>query len=171
MALEVKNLPANAGDTRNSGSIPGSGRSPGGGDGNPLQYSCLGNPMDRALSLVGYSPWGRKRIRSSWPRTKHTQADSEDRFQVQIAIFHSSFLILALWPHPGSKIRQRIIKNTRRVSWRSCKTSGVGPPQPALATSPNSKTEKKGQGSPHTPLTASPNSPHLKSLMKGQMAR
>ena len=63
MALEVKNLPANAGDTGNSGSIPGSGRSPGGGDGNPLQYSRLGNPTDRALSLVGYSPWGRKRIR------------------------------------------------------------------------------------------------------------
>ena len=40
----VKNLPANAGD---SGSIPGSGRSPGEGNGNPLQYSCLGNPMDR----------------------------------------------------------------------------------------------------------------------------
>ena len=43
----VKNLPANAGDVRDSGSIPGSGRSPGGGHGNPLQYSCLENPMDR----------------------------------------------------------------------------------------------------------------------------
>ena len=40
----VKNLPANAQDAR---LIPGSGRSPGGGNGNPLQYSCLGNPMDR----------------------------------------------------------------------------------------------------------------------------
>ena len=40
----VKTLPANAGDV---GSIPGLGRSPGGGNGNPLQYSCLGNPMDR----------------------------------------------------------------------------------------------------------------------------
>ena len=40
----VKNLPANSGDT---GSIPESGRFPGGGNGNPLQYSCLGNPMDR----------------------------------------------------------------------------------------------------------------------------
>ena len=43
----VKNLPARAGDLRDSGSIPGSGRSPGGGDGNPLQYSCLENHMDR----------------------------------------------------------------------------------------------------------------------------
>ena len=43
----VKDLPASAGATRNMGSIPGSGRSPGGGHGNPLQCPCLGNPMDR----------------------------------------------------------------------------------------------------------------------------
>ena len=43
----VKNLPADAGDTRDAGSIPGLGGSPGGGHGNPLQYSCLENPMDR----------------------------------------------------------------------------------------------------------------------------
>ena len=47
MALVVKNPPANAGDIRDVGSIPGPGRSPGGGHGNPLQYSCLENPMDR----------------------------------------------------------------------------------------------------------------------------
>ena len=43
----VKNLPATAEDIRDVGSIPGLGRSPGEGNGNPLQYSCLGNPMDR----------------------------------------------------------------------------------------------------------------------------
>ena len=43
----VKNLPASAGDAREAGSIPGSGRSPGGGNGNPLQYSWLENLMDR----------------------------------------------------------------------------------------------------------------------------
>ena len=43
----VKNLPANTGDARDTDSIPGSGRSPGGGNDNPLQYSCLENPMDR----------------------------------------------------------------------------------------------------------------------------
>ena len=47
MVLLVKNSPANAGDVRNMGSIPGSGRSPRGRHGNPLQYSCLGNPSDR----------------------------------------------------------------------------------------------------------------------------
>ena len=43
----LKNQPANAGDIRDAGSIPGSGRSPGRGHGNPLQYSCLENHMDR----------------------------------------------------------------------------------------------------------------------------
>ena len=42
----VKKLPANAGETRDMGSVPGSGRSPGGGNSNPLQYSWLENPMD-----------------------------------------------------------------------------------------------------------------------------
>ena len=48
----VKNLPTNAGGARDSGSIPGSGRSPGGGYDNPLQYSCLENPMDRGTWWV-----------------------------------------------------------------------------------------------------------------------
>ena len=47
IALVVKILPANAGDARDSSSIPGWGRSPGEGKGNPLQYSCLENSMDR----------------------------------------------------------------------------------------------------------------------------
>ena len=45
--LVVKNPPANRGDRRDQGLIPGSGRSPGGGNGNPLQYSFLENPIDR----------------------------------------------------------------------------------------------------------------------------
>ena len=55
----VKNLTANPGDIRDLGSIPGLGRSPRGGNGNPLQYSCLENSMDKK-SLMGYSPWGHK---------------------------------------------------------------------------------------------------------------
>ena len=46
VALVVKNPPAIAGDVRDVGSVPGLGRSPGGGHGNLLQYSCLRNPMD-----------------------------------------------------------------------------------------------------------------------------
>ena len=59
---EVKNPPANAG---NVGSIPGSGRSPGEGNGNPLQYSCLRNPMDRG----------------AWQATVHGVAKESDMTQ------------------------------------------------------------------------------------------
>ena len=61
MALVVKNLPANAGDIRDLGSILGSGRSPGGGHGNPLQYSCLEKTHGQR-SLAGYSH-GVQRVR------------------------------------------------------------------------------------------------------------
>ena len=53
----LNNSPVSAGDIRDMGWIPGLGRSPGGGHGNPLQYSCLQNPHGQT-SLAGYSPWG-----------------------------------------------------------------------------------------------------------------
>ena len=59
MVLEIKKLPAN--DRGDAGSIPRSRRSPGGGHGNPLQYSCLENPHGQR-SLAGYSPWGHKEL-------------------------------------------------------------------------------------------------------------
>ena len=55
VVLVVKNPPANAGDVTDTSSIPGSGRTPGKGNGNPLQFSCLENPMNRR-SLAGYNP-------------------------------------------------------------------------------------------------------------------
>ena len=67
MALVVKNLPtnANAGDVRDTGLIPGLGRSPGEGNGNPLQFSCLENPMDRG----------------AWWATVHRVAKSQTRLK------------------------------------------------------------------------------------------
>ena len=59
-ALVVKNPPANAGDVRDVGLTPGSGRSPAGGDDNPLQYLCLENPMDR--EACGCSPVGHREM-------------------------------------------------------------------------------------------------------------
>ena len=61
MTLLVKNPPANAGDIRDAATIPGSERSPGGGDGNLLQYFCLENPMDRG----------------AWHATVHGVAESD----------------------------------------------------------------------------------------------
>jgi len=60
VALVVKNPPANAGDIRDLVSVPGSGRSPGGGHGNPFQYFRLENPMDREES---YSSKGCKELK------------------------------------------------------------------------------------------------------------
>ena len=75
VALVVKNPPANTGDVRDEGSIPWSGRSPGGGHGNPLQYSCLENPMDRGawqitVHIVAKSQTWLKRL--SMPALTHT---------------------------------------------------------------------------------------------------
>ena len=69
-ALVVKNPPANAGDLRDVNSIPGSGRFPGGGPGNPLQYSCLENPMDRGP--CGLQSMGSQRVGHDWSDSVHT---------------------------------------------------------------------------------------------------
>ena len=55
--LYIHNQPASAGDIRNPGLVSGLGRSPGVGNGNPLQYSCLGK-FHGQKNLTGYSPWG-----------------------------------------------------------------------------------------------------------------
>jgi len=60
----VKNPPVSAGDAGDVASIPGSGRSPGGENGNPLQYSCLGNPMDKGVWWATVH----QRVPESWIR-------------------------------------------------------------------------------------------------------
>ena len=66
VVLVVKNLPANVGDIRDADLIPGSGRSPGRGHGNPLQYSCLGNPIDRGAWQATVHG-----VANSWTRLIH----------------------------------------------------------------------------------------------------
>ena len=78
MSLVVKNPPANSGDTKDADSIPGWKRSPGEGNGNPLEYPCLENPL-RQRSLVGYSPWGRKEADMTERLNTHTRAPFGDR--------------------------------------------------------------------------------------------
>ena len=73
----VKNLPANAEDIRDMGSVPGLGRSPEGGHGSPFQYSCLENPMDRGV----------------WRATVHTVTKSWTRLK-QLSMHFVFFLIL-----------------------------------------------------------------------------
>ena len=78
MVLVVKNLAANAGDAGDPGSIPGLGRSPGGGNSSPLQDSCLEDSMDRG-ALAGYSPWDRK------------ESDTTEHVYMHANLVHSSF--------------------------------------------------------------------------------
>ena len=74
VALVVKNLPANSGDIRDAGSIPRSGRSPRERHGNPLQYSCLGNPMDRGAWWATVYSAAKSQTRPKWLSTHtHTQ--------------------------------------------------------------------------------------------------
>ena len=88
----VNNPPTNAG---NMVLIPGCGRFPGEGNGKPLQYSCLGNPMDRK-GLMGYSPWGCKRVRDDLV-TKQQQSQPQAMFSVHIyCLLEPLYRILSL---------------------------------------------------------------------------
>ena len=79
VALVVKYLPANAGEIRDTGSTPGSERSPGGGHGNPLQYSCRENPMDRGAWWAAVHGVAKSRARlSDFTFTFHFHALEED---------------------------------------------------------------------------------------------
>ena len=84
----VKNPPANAEDTRDAGSIPGSGSSPGEGNGYPLQHSCLGNPMGRG----------------AWRATVYGVAKSRTRLTTKHSTAHReySYLIMVLFKSRGS---------------------------------------------------------------------
>ena len=111
VALVVKNLSANTGDIRDASSIPGPGRSPGGGLSSPLQYSCLENPH-RQRNLVGYSPWGRKDWGTwgqDWGDLARTHAQTTQGWLCLLHITHKHIVkltrlcyrrqVLVLWKH------------------------------------------------------------------------
>ena len=95
----VKTLPANAGDIRDAGSIPGSGRSPGGGHGNPLQCSCLENPTDRG----------------TWWATVHGVAQS----QTQLKQFSIALLLLRRYIYISSSAKINRLPQQRNIQFSS----------------------------------------------------
>ena len=86
MVLVVKNPPANAGDKKDVGLIPGWGRAPEGEHGSPLQYSCLENPMDRG-------PWQATlhRVAQSWTELKRLSMHAHNVLITVLDSIHSSF--------------------------------------------------------------------------------
>ena len=113
MVLVVKNPPANAGNAGFMGSIPGSGRSPGEGHGNPLQYSCLKNPMDRGdwwsrVHRITKNPTQRNNLVHTWQ--KETELEPTDGAQGPT------------FSKKGAK-DECFSKATRSGSWEEGKTS------------------------------------------------
>ena len=90
MVPMIKNLSANAGDTRDTGSILGSGRSPGVGNGNPLQYSCLENPIDRGAWWVIDHQFAKSWTRLSLYARAHTHTHTHTHTAVS---FHHICLL------------------------------------------------------------------------------
>ena len=100
----VKNLPAGAGDTRDVGSVPGSGRSPGGGDGNPFEYSCLENPINKG----------------AWGATVHSVAELNMTEHAHMQLWESHFISLNFrvffvkWDANNNNLPNRFVE---RIKW------------------------------------------------------
>ena len=96
VALVVNNPPASAGDLRDVGLIPGSERSPGEGNGNPLQYSCLENPMDRGAWWATVHWIEKSQTQLKWPST-HTHTLNEANLDLPRHNYHRFQIMELLW--------------------------------------------------------------------------
>ena len=121
MVSVLKNLPAKAGDIRDAGSIPGSGRSPGGGPGNPLQYSCLENLMDGEPGRL--QSIGLQRVRHNWSDLAHIcdkniffLPDIVPFWALDVFSFHL-FRWLLTWPEVVSSYLRTIYLFILTYSW------------------------------------------------------
>ena len=107
----VKTPPVNAEDVRDMGSIPGPGRSPGGGLGNPLQYFCLENPMDRGAWRATDH-----KVRKSWTRLKGLSRTAQD---YDATILELSSRQLCSW-HPRENFKLPLSRNSPTSGTKSC---------------------------------------------------
>ena len=117
----VKNMPANAGDARDTSSTPGSGRSPGVGNGNPLQYSFLGNPMDRGACQATVH-----RVTESWiRRSVHARTHARTHTHTHARRKAMNFTLICLgfplfpYPDPTNPVPYHLsdISNSQREGW------------------------------------------------------
>ena len=130
MVLVVKNPPANTGDIRHMGSIPGSGRSPGGGNGHPLQYSCLENSMTKEPD--GLQSIGSQRAGHNWSNLVCMHVDTcvhmgtceGAKGPIRICIFCP----ILLWIQNCSKKYSLFFRNKHSDSIASWSGSAFGSP-------------------------------------------
>ena len=101
VALVVKNPPTNSGDIRDTSLIPGSGRSPGEGHSNPLQYSCLENPMDRVVWWATVHSIAKSQTRLKWLST--VQLTAQYRLNADMK------LMLLFWNKLYSEFKRKVI--------------------------------------------------------------
>ena len=112
---------ANSGDINYAGSILGWRRSPGEGNGNSLQCSCLGNPMDRR-AWVAFSPWNLKRVRHNLATEQQTPCSSQRKLihnPLNMLFFHLSRMLLL----PGMSLTFSLLDNSSSHSTPNSKTS------------------------------------------------
>ena len=126
VVLGVKNLPANAGDIRDASTIPGSGRSPGGGHGNPLQYSCLESPMDRGAWEATVH-----RVTKSWTWLKQLRMHAHKRKSNQSMIkeIDSEFSLEGGWSWNSNTLATWCEEPThwkRSRCWERLRAGGEG---------------------------------------------
>ena len=101
MALEVKNAPVNAGDIRDAGSVPGLGRCPGEGNGNPLQDSCLENPMGRGAWWAAVHRVAKSWTRLKWLSTYTSYPKDFTRLKPVVSYISEAMkLFIIFWPTP-----------------------------------------------------------------------
>ena len=101
VVIVVKNTPVHAGGIRDAGSIPGSGRSPGGGRGNPLQYSCLENPMDRGAwqATVHSVAQGRTQLKQLSTQNALNSKENEDLWYLDVWQINTQLCLGNSKPH------------------------------------------------------------------------
>ena len=119
MWLEVKNLPANEGDARDIGLILGLGRSPEGGNGNLLQYSCFENSM------------GSQRVEDDWA-TEHTQKQTQNNTADHVQLFATLWTVAYQAPQSMEFFRQEFWSGLSFPSLGDLPDPGIEPRSPAL---------------------------------------
>ena len=147
----VKNPPANAGDVRDAGSIPGSGRSPGGGHGNPLQYSCLENPLDRGAwgAIVHMVAKSQTRLKQFNMHRTHTHSSAHPFCTAADAKGEQrgrGWMVPPPLPPPAPQLFRGLVLKSHLIFLQTLSFFGKKKKRTVTMTTLSKKEKKKNQG-------------------------